>query len=437
MEHNSIRKKLYNYFENITKTKKIIIKYPEYISTRELNKLKEKNQKELNEIKKSNLYLQQNTINSSKSKRNSFINYLNQINSSEKCNENNSRINSDMFIKKNFIKKLKNKSVNNPRKYLEKTNKLLPSNLLDYIHPYEYLFSHKIKKDGKIESKSKNKNLKLHLSDIDFIASKNLFRKKINFSSRNNYSLNIKQINKTEIQKNSDKIKQKRINTENSFFNTNLSKIKSISRNKIYYHLTDNTCKSNKNIFITDNSSKRNDRKKELLNDLDNINERLNMIKKEINETENSNYNLKIDDDKEVESNLNRLLSKLLNGNNSINYTNPQSIKYLFKQLKKKNYYNDLTRQYSSYNKKEFISPYNKKFMRELLKMGIREKKESFLSNYYYHNNFKIKQEINQLQEKANSKIRKKFNKKTIKMKYLHFKNIQYFNNDINNYNKK
>ena len=42
-----------------------------------------------------------------------------------------------------------------------------------------------------------------------------------------------------------------------------------------------------------------------------------------------------------------------------------------------------------------------------------------------------------QLQEKANSKIRKKFNKKTIKMKYLHFKNIQYFNNDINNYNKK
>ena len=95
------------------------------------------------------------------------------------------------------------------------------------------------------------------------------------------------------------------------------------------------------------------------------------MIKKEINETENSNYNLKIDDDKEVESNLNRLLSKLLNDNNSINYTNPQSIKYLFKQLKKKNYYNDLTRQYSSYNKKEFISPYNKKFMRELLKMGI------------------------------------------------------------------
>ena len=337
MEHNSIRKKLYNYFENITKTKKIIIKYPEYISTRELNKLKEKNQKELNEIKASNIYLQQNTINSSKSKRNSFINYLNQINSSEKCNENNSRINSDMFIKKNFIKKLKNKRVNNPRKYLEKTNKLLPSNLLDYIHPYEYLFSHKIKKDGKIESKSKNKNLKLHLSDIDFIASKNLFRKKINFSSRNNYSLNIKQINKTEIQKNSDKIKQKRINTENSFFNTNLSKIKSISRNKIYYHLTDNTCKSNKNVFITDNSSKRNDRKKELLNDLDNINERLNMIKKEINETENSNYNLKIDDDKEVESNLNRLLSKLLNDNNSINYTNPQSIKYLFKQLKKKN----------------------------------------------------------------------------------------------------
>ena len=89
---------------------------------------------------------------------------------------------------------------------MENTNKFFPRNLLDFFHPYEYLFNHKIKND------SKNKELKLQLSDNNFNdnkTGKNLFNKKIKYFSRNKtHKLNITPINKTDIQKNSFKAKQ-------------------------------------------------------------------------------------------------------------------------------------------------------------------------------------------------------------------------------------
>ena len=69
--------------------------------------------------------------------------------------------------------------------------------------------------------------------------------------------------------------------------------------------------------------------------------------------------------------------------------------------------------------------------------MDIIEKKETFLSNYQYKNNYIIKDGINQLQEKQNSKIRKLFNKKIIKMKNLNIKRIESFRKSmINSKNK-
>ena len=65
--------------------------------------------------------------------------------------------------------------------------------------------------------------------------------------------------------------------------------------------------------------------------------------------------------------------------------------------------------------------------------MDIIEKKETFLSNYQYKNNYIIKDGINQLQEKQNSKIRKLFNKKIIKMKNLNIINIESFHKNMNN----
>ena len=214
MEENSIGYKQYNYNLNKSKdSKKIIrIKYPEYITTKELKKLQDKNDIELNEINKNNIYLQQQSIFSTKSKMNSFQNYLNEIYLSEKNKNENSKIkiNPDNIIKKHLIKKLSNKRLNNPRKILENKNKFFPSNLLDYIHPYEYLFNHKVKdninKANSHRIKTENKNLQLHLSDISFISKEKNLYKKTKYISRNK-QINIK-INKTEINKKKKKKKK-------------------------------------------------------------------------------------------------------------------------------------------------------------------------------------------------------------------------------------
>ena len=421
MEENSIGYKQYNYNLNKSKdSKKIIrIKYPEYITTKELKKLQDKNDIELNEINKNNIYLQQQSIFSTKSKMNSFQNYLNEIYLSEKNKNENSKIkiNPDNIIKKHLIKKLRNKRLNNPRKILENKNKFFPSNLLDYIHPYEYLFNHKVKdninKANSHRIKTENKNLQLHLSDISFISKEKNLYKKTKYISRNK-QINIK-INKTEINKKKKKEKKIKCKTENNFFNSNISSIKK-SRN-------------DKKIFLTDTSrDKNNERKKEFLKSLSNITDRLNYIKKEIkSERKNSNKNININNEKK----LNGILSKLSNIN-SKNY-DIENIKNLFNQIKKKSFFADLSQQYSSYNKKAFPLPIKKKFLRELLKMNLLEKKEKFINSYRYNNDYQIKNQFNKLKENEISKERNLFNHRITQMKNLNIINIESFYKTMNN----
>jgi len=421
MEENSIGYKQYNYNLNKSKdSKKIIrIKYPEYITTKELKKLQDKNDIELNEINKNNIYLQQQSIFSTKSKMNSFQNYLNEIYLSEKNKNENSKIkiNPDNIIKKHLIKKLRNKRLNNPRKILENKNKFFPSNLLDYIHPYEYLFNHKVKdninKANSHRIKTENKNLQLHLSDISFISKEKNLYKKTKYISRNK-QINIK-INKTEINKKKKKEKKIKCRTENNFFNSNISSIKK-SRN-------------DKKIFLTDTSrDKNNERKKEFLKSLSNITDRLNYIKKEIkSERKNSNKNININNEKK----LNGILSKLSNIN-SKNY-DIENIKNLFNQIKKKSFFADLSQQYSSYNKKTFPLPIKKKFLRELLKMNLLEKKEKYINSYRYNNDYQIKNQFNKLKENEISKERNLFNHRITQMKNLNIINIESFYKTMNN----
>ena len=421
MEENSIGYKQYNYNLNKSKdSKKIIrIKYPEYITTKELKKLQDKNDIELNEINKNNIYLQQQSIFSTKSKINSFQNYLNEIYLSEKNKNENSKIkiNPDNIIKKHLIKKLRNKRLNNPRKILENKNKFFPSNLLDYIHPYEYLFNHKVKdninKANSHRIKTENKNLQLHLSDISFISKEKNLYKKTKYISRNK-QINIK-INKTEINKKKKKEKKIKCRTENNFFNSNISSIKK-SRN-------------DKKIFLTDTSrDKNNERKKEFLKSLSNITDRLNYIKKEIkSERKNSNKNININNEKK----LNGILSKLSNIN-SKNY-DIENIKNLFNQIKKKSFFADLSQQYSSYNKKTFPLPIKKKFLRELLKMNLLEKKEKYINSYRYNNDYQIKNQFNKLKENEISKERNLFNHRITQMKNLNIINIESFYKTMNN----
>lgn len=440
MEENSKGNNLYN---NVDKShpKKIILKFPKYISNKELEKLRNKYTYELNEITESNLYLQQSNMNNNASKRNSFIKYFKEIDNPYKNKEDNSKINSDLIFKKHLIKKLNNKKINNPRKYLEKTtNKFIPKNLLDFIHPYEYLFNHKIKNNNK---NIKNKELKLNLSDNNFNnnikSDKNLFNKKIKYFSRNKTQhLNITSINKTKIQKNSFKQKQKIIKTENNFFNNKIPEIKKLSRNKKFLISNDNSNISNNKIFITENNlTTDKNRKKDFLKSLSNISGESKKIKKElIFERVLSSRKLNFENNHKNKNrfNLNKKIQNLLGGEIYINkIIERQIIKNLFRQ-KKINYFSDLTRQYSSsYNKKTFRSPNNKKFMKELMKMDILEKKESFMNDYQYKNNYGVKIEVNRLQEKMNSKIRKLFNKKITKMKNMNIINIESFYKNMNN----
>ena len=440
MEENSKENNLYN---NVDKSypKKIILKFPKYISNKELEKLRNKYTYELNEITESNLYLQQSNMNNNASKRNSFIKYFKEIDNPYKNKEDNSKINSDLIFKKHLIKKLNNKKINNPRKYLEKTtNKFIPKNLLDFIHPYEYLFNHKIKNNNK---NIKNKELKLNLSDNNFNnnikSDKNLFNKKIKYFSRNKTQhLNITSINKTKIQKNSFKQKQKIIKTENNFFNNKIPEIKKLSRNKKFLISNDNSNISNNKIFITENNlTTDKNRKKDFLKSLSNISGESKKIKKElIFERVLSSRKLNFENNHKNKNrfNLDKKIQNLLGGEIYINkIIERQIIKNLFRQ-KKINYFSDLTRQYSSsYNKKTFRSPNNKKFMKELMKMDILEKKESFMNDYQYKNNYGVKIEVNRLQEKMNSKIRKLFNKKITKMKNMNVINIESFYKNMNN----
>ena len=440
MEENSKGNNLYN---NVDKShpKKIILKFPKYISNKELEKLRNKYTYELNAITESNLYLQQSNMNNNASKRNSFIKYFKEIDNPYKNKEDNSKINSDLIFKKHLIKKLNNKKINNPRKYLEKTtNKFIPKNLLDFIHPYEYLFNHKIKNNNK---NIKNKEIKLNLSDNNFNnnikSDKNLFNKKIKYFSRNKTQhLNITSINKTKIEKNSFKQRQKIIKTENNFFNNKIPETKKPSRNKKFLISNDNSNISNNKIFITENNlTTDKNRKKDFLKSLSNISGESKKIKKElIFERVLSSRKLNFENNHKNKNrfNLDKKIQKLLGGEIYINkIIERQIIKNLFRQ-KKINYFSDLTRQYSSsYNKKTFRSPNNKKFMKELMKMDILEKKESFMNDYQYKNNYGVKIEVNKLQEKMNSKIRKLFNKKITKMKNMNIINIESFYKNMNN----
>ena len=261
-----------------------------------------------------------------------------------------------------------------------------------------------------------------------------MFNKKIKFFSRNKKKLNISPINKTEIRKNTLNAKHKRIKSENNVFKNSISKIKKSSKNKEYIISTEDNKTRKMNIFITESSMnhKNRNRKKELFKSLSSLNEKTKKIKELIKENTPNKYSDGEKNKKEA-INFDKNLFKLLLDRKNSKKSNPQTIKNIFRQIKKKNYFSDLIRQYSSYREKLFHSPNRKKFLKELLKMGIIEKKETFLNNYQYKNNYIIKDGINQLKEKQNSKIRKLFNKKVIKMKNLNIINIESFHKNMNN----
>ena len=155
MEEKSFLNNFLNSDENEIKSKKIVLKYPKCISNRELFKNQNRLKNELYEINKENFYLQNSSIFKEVKKKSLdklFKDVEKMDNSTKNGNKKDLNKNIDILIKKPLIKKIKNKRTliptNNSRKILERKTKFIPSFLLDFIHPYEYLFNKKILNPG-------------------------------------------------------------------------------------------------------------------------------------------------------------------------------------------------------------------------------------------------------------------------------------------------
>ena len=138
---NYYNKTFYNQRGN--KLRRNFLQFPSFMSNEELRYSKKKVKNNIANIKYCHNSLQQNNI--FQSSRKGDINYkylqeLKRISEEEKKNQ--------LLKQKKFNKKLLNEKIRNKRflstisrKELEELNKDAPSNLFDYIHPYEYLFS--------------------------------------------------------------------------------------------------------------------------------------------------------------------------------------------------------------------------------------------------------------------------------------------------------
>ena len=169
--------------------------------------------------------------------------------------------------------------------------------------------------------------------------------------------------------------------------------------------------------------------KKKLLNEIADINEELKTIQNDlINRQEDDSY-LKLEE----------LIKKSQNDNIVINILIEkgrikfESTKELFKKMKQKNFLSELKMQYFTY-KKGNESSYKKRFLKELKKIDLIEKKEALLRDLAYKKNYDIRRGVNKLKEKDLSKEREIFNRKTDKIGKMNINNIKIFIKNMNKF---
>ena len=110
-----------------------------------------------------------------------------------------------------------------------------------------------------------------------------------------------------------------------------------------------------------------------------------------------------------------------------------QSTKELFKQMKQKSFISALTKQYFTCKKTKYETSIKQKFLKELRKVDLLEKKDALLRDLAYKKNYEIRKGVNKLKENDVSKERNLFNKKTDRMKQI---NVNIIENFIKNMNK-
>ena len=262
-----------------------------------------------------------------------------------------------------------------------------------------------------------NNNINNKSSPSNFIIQEKKSNKKINNNDYKNIILDRNYF--TQTSRLFNKNKKYFISSENNISKTSNFLNKSNSRNK--------------RIFNTEPSLIKKKNKDEFLKEITNINEQLNEIKNDIiskKEYDDNNLERKFEEIKKITKE-DMIVANILVEKGRVQM---QSTKELFKKMKQKSFISDLTKQYFTCKKTKYETSIKQKFLKELRKIDILEKKDALLRDLAYKKNYEIRKGVNKLKENDLSKERKIFNNKIVKMKQLNINNHKNFIKSMNKY---
>ena len=276
---------------NQKKIIKNLLKFPSFISNEELRHIRKRFKINFSNIQNNHLNLQENNIFKSTKKDDIAYRYVMEISRLKEEEKNKKQILKKKSLSKKILKekiKIKRKLSSINRKELEDLNKGIPSNLFDFIHPYEYLLNNK--KFKSTENSITNKNDMSEKKSVKYLILKN--QKGKNQKCLNDLFLKHDEI-KNNNEKNSFLIKPKRnsrrINSTYSakiLFENNNFNIFNKSQDKNICHLNNSSIFTKYKISIQD---------------------------EEINPYENINYKTKINKDNDKNKSRNELCNNKYN----------------------------------------------------------------------------------------------------------------------------
>ena len=308
-------------------------------------------------------------------------------------------------------------------------------------------YNDKIKTTKSIEFKNNNiKNIDINNKNETDMNIKILNDSENNILNGNNKSFRINYLKNNDKIKNSEKKYFKNLNNiildSNYFCKTS----RGFSPKKKYYILSENneektkyrnnSTNIKKRVFSTESSFIRKRKKNTIFEKVNDIDEELNNIKNDIiskKKFEDEDIFKKFEEIKK-RTKEDMIVSNIL-AEKGREQMEMQSMKELFKKMKqKRSFISDLTKQYFTCKKTKYESSIKQKFLKELKKIDLIEKKDALLRDLAYKKNFEIRKGINKLKENDLSKERKIFNNKTVRMKLLNINNMESFIKSMNKY---
>ena len=411
--------------------------------------------------KMSKLYVSNIVFDDRKKFKNDIFLTLNKKNQNKKNSIHSSKI---LFNENN---KIDNFSSNNYNYFIAKNNNY------NIIYLKNNLKKNEEEKKTNIIIKSKNdiNDDALLNENIYYNTESNIHTKKVNLIEKNNFNSSYRLIKNNNIisNKSSNLTESPKKNTKGQIMESNKTNINNnnhiilnkkyfsktsriFNNNKKYFLSSENSTNRNKNSFNLITSTNRNSSKKErnrrvlstesslskkrnkedFFKEITNIDEQLNNIKNDIisrREYDDNDIFKKFEEIKK-KTKEDMIVSNILAEKGRVEM---QSTKELFKQMKQKSFISALTKQYFICKKTKYESSIKQKFLKELRKVDLLEKKDALLRDLAYKKNYEIRKGVNKLKENDVSKERNIFNKKTDRMKQI---NVNIIENFIKNMNK-